>query len=240
MKLNVGNFEGVAWDFDGTLANAYPVHEAARYEVFHRNGLGSITPEAHRLGHTYGATTSTIIAGVLKAAGELPKDADPYTDPLVQKLVGEKRQLYKEAASTGLEAQPGAVELVRKLGQIFTDSMAIVTTAPLDEVLPFLERYSIGGYFDERRIITEETMLQNDLQLKPEPDAYILAAQVLGIANPVHLLAIEDSPGGVEAAARAGATSLAVGTTNNRERFQSMPKLHQPTFFVPSFAKIAA
>jgi beta-phosphoglucomutase-like phosphatase (HAD superfamily) len=44
---------------------------------------------------------------------------------------------------------------------------------------------------------------------KPDPEIYLTAAQRLGV-SPVHCVAIEDAPAGVEAAKRAGMKCIAV------------------------------
>lgn len=238
MKLKLVEFDGVAWDFDGTLTDAIHVHEESRYEVFARNGLGHISMEQHQLGPTYGTSPHTIIAGILKAAGAVPVDADPQTHPLVQKLVCEKRRLYAEAAATGLDAQPGAVKLVRSLGGVFVNRMAIVTTATLEEVLPFLHRYQLEEFFESERIITEETVYEKGMKLKPAPDAYLQAMKVLGIKDASRLLVFEDTMGGVEASVRAGATTLAVGTTYSQEKFYEASHQHRPKIFAASYADI--
>ena len=238
MKLDLSQFDGVAWDFDGTLTDAYHIHEASRYEVFSKNGLGHISMAEHKLGHTYGPTTSLIIGGILKAAGELSSDADVENDPLVQELVSQKRELYASAAHHGLDAQPGAVNFVQELGKCFVDKMAITTTAQQREVTPFLQRYNLGPLFPIDKLITEETVNDAGLKLKPAPDAYLLTAKILGISTMARLLVIEDSIGGIEAAVRSGATTLAVGTTHSREDVFDPELDYHPHIYVSSFLDI--
>jgi len=51
---------------------------------------------------------------------------------------------------------------------------------------------------------------------KPDPEGFLLAARSLGVP-PERCLVIEDAPGGIEGARRAGMRSLAVTTTRPRE-----------------------
>src|SRR3989344_3570704 len=120
MKIHIENFEAITFDFDGTLANTYSTHEKARMEAFEAHGYGYIPAEAHRLGHTYGSSAPTIIAGGLKAAGENDPGVDHNTDPTVGSIVELKTAKYHEAVQHGLDAQPGAVEFVRKLAGRFS------------------------------------------------------------------------------------------------------------------------
>ncbi len=236
MKLNLKDFDGAAFDFDGTLADSVSTHERLRREAFTEQGFGHITAEAHSLGHTYGVNSNQIIAGVLKAAGVLPLDADPTTDETVGRLVHRKRELYTVAARHGLDAQPGAVELVRRLAAVYSGRVALVTTAYDEEVMPFIQRHGLTGIFESKRIITEDTLVTMSLQTKPAPDGYILARERLQIEDPARLLVIEDTPGGTESGKRAKATVLAVGTTNAEIAFRG--KAYQPDYFVASIPDI--
>jgi beta-phosphoglucomutase-like phosphatase (HAD superfamily) len=134
MNLSLDDFEAVAFDFDGTLANSYPVHAATRIRAFGELGYGHITPEEHALGHTYGASIHTIIGGILKAAGNIEPSADPDTDERIQKIVRLKKDYFHEQAEQGLEAFPGAIEFVRHIARSYHGRMAIVTTGHLLEV----------------------------------------------------------------------------------------------------------
>ncbi|NJN26434.1 MAG: HAD family phosphatase [Cyclobacteriaceae bacterium] len=55
---------------------------------------------------------------------------------------------------------------------------------------------------------------------KPSPDVFLYAADKLG-EDPAHCLVIEDAPHGIEAARRAGMTSVGITTTFSRQELQS-------------------
>lgn len=237
MKIDTDQFDGVAFDFDGTLADTYATHSHARALAFEEHGLGHITPEQHALGHTYGNTTFTIIGGVLKAAGVIEPATDPLTDPLVQSLVTAKNKKFKELSAEGLDAQSGAVECFREFASMYGARLAIVTTALEHEVRPFLYRYNLGDLVNENLLIGQETIEHLKLAPKPAPDAYILAAKRMGIKQ-ARMLVIEDSPGGVQAGKLAGAQTLAVGTTNDRDVFYGVAPELQPDYFAEGFSKV--
>ena len=55
---------------------------------------------------------------------------------------------------------------------------------------------------------------------KPDPAAYLRAAELLGVA-PAHSVVLEDAPAGVEAGVAAGMTVIGVLTTNSESALQS-------------------
>lgn len=238
LGLDLRKIEGVAFDFDGTLCNTYATHEKARAMAFADFGFGHVTPEEHALGHTYGARTNPIIAGVLKAANCIDESADPDSDPTVKKVVDRKNEYYREILHSGLEPQPGAIEFVQSLMAQGMNNLAIVTTGHLHEVEPFLERYNLADIFNSEHLITHETIDTLSLNPKPSKDPYILGAKKLGIADYSQMLVIEDSMGGVASGKAAGAVTLAVCTTHKSEEFKVLPKVSQPDMIVHTFDEI--
>jgi len=238
MKLDLNQITAVAFDFDGTLTDSYPTHTKARLMAFADHGLNHIPEKAHTLGHTYGNTVHTIIAGVLKAAGTIPVDADPHTHPLVKELVETKNQKFRELCENGLDAQPGAIDLFRVMVTKYPGKVAIVTTAPESEVKLFLNRYGLEEIINPELLIGEGTIIKLGLMPKPASDAFKLAAERMGVL-PEQMFVIEDSPGGVIAAKKAGAVVLAVGTTNMRKAFYAAELQEHPDYFIQKFTDLA-
>jgi HAD superfamily hydrolase (TIGR01509 family) len=238
LNLDFTDFDGVAFDFDGTLVDSYHHHEQARFEAFTAHGYGDITMEQHRRGHLYGNTTHEIVGGLLKVAGKIPQDADVTVHPVVQSVVEHRNKLYMQAASKGLDAQKGVVAVVLAAAAHFSKKLAIVTTAQTSDVLPFLKRYKLESCFSPSRVITQETMEEFDLVSKPAPDGYVLALQRLSIVEPARLLVFEDTNGGVLAAKQAGTTVVAVGTSLSRADFYESAAEYHPDYFVASFMDI--
>lgn len=86
-QLNLRDYDAVAFDVEGTLADTIPVHHEARLEAFKVHGFGHITREQHELGPTYGSYPVDIIGGVLHAAGEIEKNGTFKDDPTVQSVI---------------------------------------------------------------------------------------------------------------------------------------------------------
>ena len=62
MILEISQFDAVAFDFDGTLADTIGAHTEARIHAFPLHGVTDITAAQHELGHRYGNRPPTIIA----------------------------------------------------------------------------------------------------------------------------------------------------------------------------------
>jgi beta-phosphoglucomutase len=237
MILSTKNFAGVALDFDGTIALTLPAHMQAREHAFKEHGI-EVSEEQKAIGHHHGNTVTTIIAGVLKAAGHIPADADPHEHELVKTVVATKNEYYRQITREGLELQPGFKEFMKQaVSNYGATNILVVTTSPLADITSTLERNGLSKYFTPERLITADTAHERGLALKPAPDQYEYAAKVLGIPA-AKMLVVEDSTGGVLAAHAAGSPVLAVGTTSPRDIFFADTVQH-PDYFAESFLDVA-
>jgi HAD superfamily hydrolase (TIGR01509 family) len=112
------------------------------------------------------------------------------------------QEAYRHLLRDRLAVVPGAIELCQELSErgfllgVVTSSRSWMT----DYVL---SKTGLDHFFDVQ-------VSAEDVQTpKPAPDAYMLALQRLGV-RPATAVAFEDSETGVEAAAKAGITVLAV------------------------------
>lgn len=234
LTLDLSHIRAIAWDFDGPLADSIKVHAETRFAAFEAEGFGDVSKELHAHGPSHGASTFEIIGGILKKAGKMSPEVDPALDERVQRLAIKKRELYHARAQSGLDAAPGSLTLFHSLQELYPGHIAIVTTAVRAEVLPFLSRHKLEGMVSDDLLITEEVILQRGARLKPEPDAYLLAIERLGLQNPKELLVIEDSVGGATAARAAGATILVVNSVQPYEAFGDI----KPEYFVTSLEDV--
>jgi HAD superfamily hydrolase (TIGR01509 family) len=103
---------------------------------------------------------------------------------------------------TEVHRQPGAAELVTYVQEQGIPT-AIASSSPISIIDATIEAMGWGEIFKIR-------CTADDVALgKPAPDVYLAAAKVLGV-DPVHCLALEDSPAGSRAAVAAGMTCYAV------------------------------
>jgi sugar-phosphatase len=100
-------------------------------------------------------------------------------------------------------ALPGAIDLLRSLP---IDNWAIVTscTRPLAEV-----RIRAGGLPQPKYLVTSNDITRG----KPDPEPYLKGAAALGIAA-ADCVVVEDAPAGIRSGKAAGASVLALQTTD--------------------------
>lgn len=130
-KLRITDFDAIAFDLEGTLADTIPTHNSTRKQEFEQHGFGHVTDEQHALGSTYGSSHHDILGGVLYAAGIVDKTVPFHENQTVQEVITTKKNLFAAAAEDGFDAMPGAIEFVHKVARLFQGRMAIVTGSKL-------------------------------------------------------------------------------------------------------------
>jgi HAD superfamily hydrolase (TIGR01509 family) len=123
---------------------------------------------------------------------------EAYYEDAAEELYGERVEL--------LDGFEGLVEDLRDRGI----ALAVVSSSPLDWIGIVLDRFGIRERFDA-------VVSGNEIEgpSKPEPEVYEIAAAEIG-ADPADCIAVEDSENGVEAANRAGITSVGYRTEINQ------------------------
>ena len=107
------------------------------------------------------------------------------------------------ADMSALETYPGVRELLPRLP---AHRWAMATSAPRVLAVPRLKHLGLP--------VPDVVVTINDVENgKPAPDPYLLAAEKLGF-EPSECLVFEDAPAGVASAKAAGATVIAVASTN--------------------------
>jgi beta-phosphoglucomutase family hydrolase len=188
--------EAVLWDLDGVLVDTARFHYQAWWQLLSEFGR-SLSEEEFR--RTFGLRNDLILRDML---GEVSAEE-------VKRLSERKEALFRQHAAGQVTLLPGAAELVRRTRD-GGRRMALVTSTPRANIDFVLEQVGLSGAFDT--IVAAEDVSRG----KPDPEGFLLAARRLGVA-PERCLVIEDAPGGIEAACRAGMRSLAVTTTRPRE-----------------------
>ncbi len=241
-KISLEQFDSVAFDVEGTLADTIPTHHIARARAFKDLGYGHITPAEHALGPTYGSTTPDIIGGVLHAANAITKTGAFSDHPEVQRVMAAKMRYFGEIAANGFDEIPGATAFFKEVATHFDGKTALVTASQLPFVLPFLERYDLRNFLTDYRIITAETLDTLSLKAKPAGDPYALAAQRM---QSKHMLVFEDTVPGV-AAAKAAEQSLPDTTitvialgfeAHSAKLFRQGGLAYMPDYFVEDYAQ---
>ena len=173
----------VLWDMDGVLVDTAPFHYQAWRELFAGGGK-ELTEEEFRA--TFGLRNDDILRANL---GDLPRER-------LRELGRKKEELFRTAIRGRVEPLPGAVSLVRSL-QAAGVREAVVSSAPRQNVETLIDGLGLSECFEA--LVGEEDAERG----KPDPQGYLVAAERLGERSE-DCVVIEDAPGGVEAAKRAG------------------------------------
>lgn len=205
----------VVFDFNGVLIDDEPVHLEVLQRVLGEEGI-ELTREEYVTRHL-GHDDRRALADVLTARGA---SAEPAR---LARLVARKSAYYQEHIQRhGHPFFPGAAELVTAAAERGW-VLALVSGALRDEVEGALAAAGLGDRF-------KVTVTAEDVEVgKPDPAGYLLAMARLNsqpplperLIHPHEVLAVEDSPAGLEAAAAAGFVTLALAHSHPAERLEA-------------------
>jgi beta-phosphoglucomutase-like phosphatase (HAD superfamily) len=224
-ELRLTDFDAVAFDVEGTLADTVPTHHNTRITAFEQHGFGHITRDQHELGPTYGSSHFDILGGILHAAEEIDNSVPFHQNQTVLDVIATKAALFQAEAAKGFEVMPGAIQFVELIAPHFLGKMALVTSSEEGFIFPFIERYNLEEYFPKRLVIGHESIIAEGLTPKPSGDPYMLAIQRMKAKN---MLVFEDTVPGVASAKRAGATVIALGFDAANSKLFRADKLEFP------------
>jgi HAD superfamily hydrolase (TIGR01509 family) len=178
------------FDMDGTLCETEPAWMHAEHAMAAQYGGVWTREDGLAL-----VGRSLIDSGrYIKERMNLLQSAEEVVDELVDRVVA-------VITGDGVEWRPGAVELLQACNQAGIPT-ALVTMS-YDRFADAIVKALPGGRFDA--VVTGQSVERG----KPEPDAYLMAADLLGVA-PEACVAIEDSPTGAASAEAAGCRVLVV------------------------------
>lgn len=181
----------VLWDFDGTLVDTEPLWAATELEILARHGV-TWGPEKMTACHGQHAL---VTAQMMADDMGLPERGRDVWLELHERIAGHIRD-------KGLPWLPGAQRLMAELAA--ADVPCAIVTAS-DRIIIDAAREHLPSNVEV--IVTVDEVSS----AKPDPEAYLLAAERLGI-DAAHAVALEDSVPGTTAALAAGAVVYAVPT----------------------------
>jgi HAD superfamily hydrolase (TIGR01509 family) len=195
------------FDFNGVLVDDEPLHLEMFQRVLAEEGV-TLDREDYYARYL-GFDDRGCFAAVLAAAGE------PATLPRLMRLIARKASYYQERIrEQGYPFFPGALDLVRAVAGAGR-MLGVVSGALREEVEGALKQEGVLDRF--KTLVTAEDVAEG----KPDPEGYRRALEALNtlpplparLVHPHEVLAIEDSPAGLEAAAGAGLLTLGLAQT---------------------------
>ncbi len=182
------NYRAIIFDCDGTLADTMPAHYLAWSHILRRHELTLSEDRFYELG---GWPTARILEML---AGETGRALD------VQSLAWEKETRFVQSLHTIRAIEPVVAVVHEVRGKM---PIAVATGAVRSICEAILERIGLAGVFDA--LVCSDDVTHH----KPDPEVFLEAARRLNVA-PVECLVYEDTDPGLEAAHRAGMTTIDV------------------------------
>lgn len=205
-------FDAVIFDFDGVIADTERVQLDAWHAASKAMGVDA---KDLRLIDTAGRRD---IETAARLAGPDPARRQALWD---DKL----RRVDEWHARNGVRAVPGAADFVRALARHGLPAAIASNSAP-EVIEPILRGMGLEGCV--KAVVTADRALP-----KPDPDVYLRAVAVMGLAA-ARCLAVEDSLVGLAAARAAGCTACALVDEESRGWFAG-----QLVLVASSFAEIS-
>lgn len=203
----------ILFDFNGVIIDDETIQMKAFQEVLRGHDV-NVTEEWYF--DSLGMDDRTFVRSMFTRAGR------PLTDPLLEKVIGEKTTLHRETIKDQLPFFPGVLTFLKSTSRHF--SIGLVSMANMNEVGYVFERANLAPLFSV--IVTAE----DTSVCKPAPDCYVCGLTKLNEKRqrerllpllPSECLAIEDSPPGIESARVAGMRTLGVTNTVEEEALRA-------------------
>lgn len=189
MQTEAPIFSAVLFDMDGTLVDSEPLWLSAETELMGRYGFSwSPIQQAQCLGgplDRVGRYMNSLVNDVESGAF--------FTEELIRMMAIRLK--------SGAPLMPGAEELIGLLTRLKVP-MALVSASPRVLVDAILQNFPTHPF--------QISISCDDVELvKPNPDGYLKAANIIGVAIEDCLI-LEDSATGVEAGSRSGGCVVAI------------------------------
>jgi beta-phosphoglucomutase len=188
----------VIFDVDGVLVDSYQAHFASWRQLYGELGI-DYTEAAFAA--DFGRTSRDILRRTLGPA---------TTDEQIQSLDQQKESLFREILRADFPSKDGAIELIEALAANGF-AIAVGSSGPPENIALTLEKLGCAEHV--AAIVTGADVERG----KPDPQVFQLAAERLGMPA-TSCAVIEDAVHGIEAANRAGMTSIALTGTVDREK----------------------
>jgi beta-phosphoglucomutase len=202
----------IIFDFDGIIVDSEPIIMKLTQEMAAKEGW-NVSEEDYYLNYL-ALDDRGIVEHLFTSHGRA------VDRPRIEELVNWKSRVYGEIIENGLPTMPGALDFVREAAKAYP--LAIASGSARSEILHLLGKIGLRDYF---RIITTADDCECS---KPDPEVYLKALAGLKKLpefkeSPLlasECLAIEDAPGGIDAAHAAGIKCMGLPHSRTTENLK--------------------
>ncbi len=204
--------KGIIFDIDGTLIDNMLVHHRAWQQQLRNLGLDY---SLERVKEEIHGINTEILARLF---------GDRFNAEERARIAWEKEAAYREIYAPAIAPLPGLLSFLAQAKELGIP-MAVATAGPPENCFFALESLGIQSHFSQ--------VVHSDLvsRGKPDPEAFQLAADGLGLAL-TDCLVFEDSVTGAAAAANGHCPAVLITTTHNVEEFDHFDHI---LFFAPNY-----
>jgi beta-phosphoglucomutase len=188
-------WDALLFDFDGVLADTEPIHYACWREL--------LTPHGIDLDWGFYARQCIGVSDRFMIEQLASARTPPIPFEEIWPDYQRKQSMFRERLESQQPVLGNTIDLIRDLSANY--KLAVVSSSGRSEVEPPIERAGLRPYF-QAFVCGREVP-----NLKPAPDPYLRAAELLGVSRP---LVIEDSDAGVASAKAAGFDVLRVSSAD--------------------------
>jgi beta-phosphoglucomutase family hydrolase len=200
--------QAVIFDMDGVLVDTEPFHIQTEKRMFRKMNL-DISDEEHA---GYMGTATDVMWKQIISKRNLQLDIAKITELTIREGLPYFYSLEK------IGPMPGLVDLLEKL-KTKNIPMAVASSSDPETIRVILEKSGLGKYF--QYVVSSSDVGKS----KPEPDVFLHAAKLLGVA-PVNCVVFEDSKNGIKAAKAAGMYCIAYSGANSGDQDRNHADLH--------------
>jgi HAD superfamily hydrolase (TIGR01509 family) len=195
------------FDLNGTMIDDMQYHSAAWFSILNDDLKANLTREEVNR-QMYGKNEELLDR--IFGQGRFTKEE-------MARIASKKEQNYQLAFRPHLQLIAGLPTILEK-AKSHHIRMAIGSAAIPFNIDFVLDNLHIRHYF--QAIVSADDVTIS----KPDPETFEKAARILGVA-PKDCIVFEDAPKGVEAALRAGMSSIVLTTMHEKEEFHRYPNV---------------
>jgi HAD superfamily hydrolase (TIGR01509 family) len=188
--------KGVIFDLDGVLVDSAQLHLQSWQSAFRNFGIEFCEEDFWRC---FGQSSLAFIELAMSRGGVVLKKTD------VKHLEEEKERIFRDLAPGRIRPFPGVIRFTEEC-KYRRQKTGIASSAPIENIQMVLKELGIEKLFDA---VTSGGEVKFP---KPHPQIFIETSKRLNL-SPSECIVFEDVPVGLEAARRAGCTTVAVTNT---------------------------